>query len=71
MVESNYCGFIKTNSRSNDFLHVAANDCDLNHYPQDESWNFFVLSVAHFSQVQAGDNSDSHRKSLHDKTEDR
>ena len=40
------------------YLHVAANDCDLHHNPENKTWYLGIIFMAHFSKMFACDQTE-------------
>ena len=37
------------------YLHVTANDCDLHHNPENNTWYLGIIFITHFSKMFACD----------------
>ena len=52
---------IESNCCANNLLHIGANNGDLYHNPGENTWNWFVLTITPFGQMETGHCTQSSR----------
>ena len=60
---------VESDGSAYDLLHVAADNGNLRHDPQEESWSSFVLPMADLGEMQARDDAETRGQPLHQQSQ--